>query len=181
MKNKIKGRYPAVWKIRHRSGNIRDHPQRYHINIGKRYGDLRGITLCYMEKSGHLSCNKKSKDWESGYEEETSWEDHRDKDTNEIVPFLKSELKSLERKGYTVKIVRFGDWSTFHIVKKSNLPFDSVIDSVDVIIRPASAKDRILVYKRTLDDKKYSYSYKDVEKFKKGFSRNIINKYIKKR
>ncbi|HDN81594.1 MAG TPA: hypothetical protein ENG41_02580 [Methanomicrobia archaeon] len=37
MKGKIKRKYPAVWKIRHRSGNIRDHPQRYHINVGKRY------------------------------------------------------------------------------------------------------------------------------------------------
>ena len=38
MKGKIKGKYPAFWLIRHRSGNIRDHPQRYHINVGKRYG-----------------------------------------------------------------------------------------------------------------------------------------------
>jgi len=42
MKGKIKRKYPAVWKIRHRSGNIRDHPQRYHINVGKRYF-IRGI------------------------------------------------------------------------------------------------------------------------------------------
>ena len=40
--SKIK-KYPPVWKIRHRTGNIRDHPQRYHINVGKRYteGDYR--------------------------------------------------------------------------------------------------------------------------------------------
>jgi len=37
MKNKIKRKHPAFWLIRHRSGNIRDHPQRYHINVGKKY------------------------------------------------------------------------------------------------------------------------------------------------
>ncbi|RLF99447.1 hypothetical protein DRN58_05145 [Thermococci archaeon] len=37
MKGKIKRKHPAFWLIRHRSGNIRDHPQRYHINVGKRY------------------------------------------------------------------------------------------------------------------------------------------------
>ena len=41
MKNKIKRKHPAFWLIRHRSGNIRDHPQRYHINVGKRYGNFR--------------------------------------------------------------------------------------------------------------------------------------------
>ena len=30
-------RHPTRVLIRHRSGNIRDHPQRYHINVGKRY------------------------------------------------------------------------------------------------------------------------------------------------
>jgi len=37
MKGKIKRKHPAFWLIRHRSGNIRDHPQRYHVNVGKRY------------------------------------------------------------------------------------------------------------------------------------------------
>ncbi|RLI67213.1 hypothetical protein DRO91_10505, partial [Candidatus Heimdallarchaeota archaeon] len=43
-------RYPAVWKIRHRTGNIRDHPQRYHINVGKRYGNFRQISPHYRER-----------------------------------------------------------------------------------------------------------------------------------
>ena len=30
-------RHPTRVLIRHRTGNIRDHPQRYHINMGKRY------------------------------------------------------------------------------------------------------------------------------------------------
>jgi len=34
--SKIK-KYPSFWLKRHRTGNIRDHPQRYHINVGKRY------------------------------------------------------------------------------------------------------------------------------------------------
>jgi len=37
MKGKIKRKHPAVWKIRHRTGGIDDHPQRYHINVAKRY------------------------------------------------------------------------------------------------------------------------------------------------
>ena len=43
MKGKIKRKYPAFWKIRHRTGGIDDHPQRYHINVGKKYtgGDYR--------------------------------------------------------------------------------------------------------------------------------------------
>ena len=63
MKDKIK-RYPAVWKIRHRSGNIRDHPQRYHVNIGKRYGNFR-ISNSYhneimkKEEHGDFRYNKK--------------------------------------------------------------------------------------------------------------------------
>ncbi len=43
-------RYPAVWKIRHRTGNIDDHPQRYHINVGKRYGNFRQISPHYRER-----------------------------------------------------------------------------------------------------------------------------------
>ena len=43
-------RYPAVWKIRHRSGNIRDHLQRYHINVGKKYGNFRQMSPHYRER-----------------------------------------------------------------------------------------------------------------------------------
>ena len=43
-------RYPAVWKIRHRTGNIRDHPQRYHINVGKKYGNFRQMSPHYRER-----------------------------------------------------------------------------------------------------------------------------------
>ena len=45
-------RHPTRVLIRHRSGNIRDHPQRYHINIGKRYttGNFRKDFSSVAEK-----------------------------------------------------------------------------------------------------------------------------------
>lgn len=44
--------YPAFWLKRHRTGGIDDHPQRYHINVGKRYGmgNFRQISPHYGER-----------------------------------------------------------------------------------------------------------------------------------
>jgi len=64
MKGKIKRKHPAFWLIRHRSGNIRDHPQRYHVNVGKKYGNFR-ISNSYhneimkKEEYGDFRYNKK--------------------------------------------------------------------------------------------------------------------------
>ena len=57
MKGKIKRKHPAFWLIRHRSGNIRDHPQRYHVNIGKRYttGNFRNEAgIVSLRKTGSI-------------------------------------------------------------------------------------------------------------------------------
>jgi len=94
-----------------------------------------------------------------------------------ITGFMERELNRLENKGFEIKRVRFGQWSTFHIKKASDVSFMSKLISVDVVIRPNWNKDNILMSFTTLNsEKKFNYGYCDVAKFKKGFERNILRR-----
>jgi len=87
-----------------------------------------------------------------------------------VSAFLKSEINKLRKKGYSIDVVRLGEWNTFHIKKSP-----TCLDSIDVIIKPKSAPNFILLAKvRLFDEKHKSYKYSNFESFKKGFLRNII-------
>ena len=99
------------------------------------------------------------------------------KETDAIIKFLRSKFSLLVHKGYNVEVVRLSDWITFHIKKRSDLAFGSILDIWDIVVRPAFYKKGILVYLRDIYNNKKSYSYESFEKFKKGLNRILKNRY----
>ena len=116
MKNKIKRKHPAFWLIRHRSGNIRDHPQRYHINVGKKYtgGD-------YRVNSNERNFKKLKKDIED-YEREIDILNEHKRKLNEKIDRLVEEnellWRVLEKHGLTKDEIIAVGWNGSTLVKR---------------------------------------------------------------
>ena len=100
--------------------------------------------------------------------------------------FVIRELKKLKRKGFTIEPVRMkGSWMTFHIKKKRPETLDwfaprSVSTTVNVIYKTASAPNHIFIDMVTYRHERFEYGYRTFTKFKKGFMRNVVSRYIEK-
>jgi len=106
----------------------------------------------------------------------------------ELVSYMDTQIEALENKGYTIRKLRATEKNIdFHIKKERNVGIGWASGSnshttINIGIQHASYPDEIslLVVPYGVENRK-QYYYMSNEKFMKGFERNVMQKYVRKK